>query len=339
MLYKKIHFQVLFFLLLCVSHTVAQDFIWTAGNYSFFDNREYFNPYVDDQTITGSRIFGYAGFSLNENNRFAFGIDYLYEFGSKGELKEPDFIMFYKGNLKNVSLTIGAFPRYYELPIPYALFSDTIRYYRPNIEGISLEYHAKGFRHNVWIDWTSRQSYTKREIFMLGFSGYWSKGIFMYQHHFIMSHVAHSKNHDPDEHIRDNGGYTAMTGLNLSQKTRLDTLVLTSGLLGSYDRLRNVYDFSWPVGWITEAEICFNGFGVHGLYYTGDEQVIVSGDGFYQAGSYGRTDIYYQRKTRQINGRLQFSLHFIPGIIDHSFSLVIRAQLDGNVPLNIERNR
>lgn len=339
MFYKIKYFQVFFFLQLCVLHAVAQDFIWTAGNYSFFDNREYSNLYMDDQTITGSRIFGYAGFSLNENNRFAFGIDYLYEFGSKEELQEPDFIMFYKGNLKNITLTIGAFPRYHELSMPYALFSDTIRYYRPNIEGISLEYHTKGFRHNMWIDWTSRQSYIKKEIFMLGFSGYWNRGIFMYQHHFIMSHVAHSKNHDPDEHIRDNGGYNIITGLNLSHLTRLDTLVLSSGILGSYERLRNVYDFSWPVGWITEAEISCKGFGLHGLYYTGDEQVIISGDGFYQAGSYGRTDIFYQRKTRQIDGRLQFSLHFIPGIIDHSMSLVIRVQLDGNIPLAIKRDR
>ncbi len=339
MFYKIKYFQVFFFLQLCVLHIAAQDFIWTAGNYSFFDNREYSNPYMDDQTITGSRIFGYAGFSLNENNRFAFGIDYLYEFGSKGELQEPDFIMFYKGNFKNLALTIGAFPRYHELSMPYALFSDTIRYYRPNVEGISVDYHTAGFRHNVWIDWTSRQSYTKKEIFMLGFSGYWNSGIFMVQHHFIMSHVAHSKYHSPDEHIRDNGGYAVMAGMNASHLTRLDTLVFTSGILGSWDRLRSVYDFSWPVGWISEAEINYKGFGLHGLYYAGDEQVIISGDGFYKSGSYGRTDLYYQRKTSNVSGRLQFSLHFIPGIVDLSMSLVVRAQLDDSISLGVHGNR
>ncbi|MBN2480312.1 MAG: hypothetical protein JXB19_01120 [Bacteroidales bacterium] len=350
MFHKLKYFTIILLIQMVALSAGAQDFIWTAGNFSFFDNREYFNPYVDDQTIFGSRIYGYAGFSLNENNKFAIGIDYLYEFGSKGELQKPDFILFYQGGLKNLSFKIGAFPRHGEISMPLALMSDTIRYYRSNIEGISVEYNSGGFCHNVWIDWTSRQSYIKREIFMLGFSGYLNKGLLLYQHHFVMSHVAHSKNHDPDEHIRDNGGYSAMAGLDLSHLTSLDTLVISSGIMGSYDRLRNVYDFTWPVGWVSEADVNYKGFGLRGLYYTGGrkynsseeefygyytggEQIIISGDRFYRSGSYGRADVYYNRQGRRINGTLQFSLHFIPGIVDLSMSFVIRAQLNGSIPL------
>ena len=225
---RTVKIFIIFHLFYCLYKPgLAQDFIWTAGNYSFFDNREYFNPYVDHQTIFGTRTYGYAGFAINENNRFVFGTDYMYEFGSKGELMNPDLIAFYQGSFRNIEFMIGVFPRYQEIPVPMALLSDTIIYYRPNIEGMVLEYSNSFFRHNIWIDWTSRQSYTKREIFMLGFSGNYNRGVFLYRHHFIMSHVAHSKNHDPDEHIRDNGGYNVMMGINLSRFTLLDTLTFT----------------------------------------------------------------------------------------------------------------
>lgn len=316
---------------------MAQEFIWSVGNYSFFDNREYFNPFVDGQTIFGSRIFGSAGLAINDNNRFAFGADYLYEFGSKGEGRDPDIILYYQGRYRDLDFRIGAFPRYEGMALPLALFSDTIHYYRPNIEGMMLDYQGSAFRHNAWIDWTGRQTLTRKEAFMLGFSGVFSRGIIMYQHHFIMSHIAHSKDHDPDEHIRDNGAYNVMAGLNLSSYTVLDTLTFTSGVLGSYDRVRSVYDMTWPVGWITEADIGYRGFGLHGLYYRGEEQVIVSGDGFYRSDMYGRADLYYGRQSTYINGMLQFSMHFVPGITDLSMALVIRVQLDGALPLHLRK--
>lgn len=318
---------------------MAQDFIWSIGNHSFFDNREYFNPYVDDQTIFGSRIYGSAGFAINENNRFAFGADYLYEFGSKGEGREPDIILYYQGNFRDLEFSIGAFPRHEAMEVPLALLSDTIQYYRPNIEGMLLDYRHGSFRHNAWIDWTGRQSATRREVFMLGFSGQYSKGVFLYRHHFIMNHIAHSKEHDPEEHIRDNGAYNIMAGLNLSSFTVFDTLTVTTGVLGSYDRIRSIYDLTWLSGWLTEAEIRFRGFGVHGLYYRGDEQQIVSGDGFYRSDMYGRTDFYYKKQSPYVSGMLQFSMHFIPGIVDLSMAVVIRAQLDGALPLRLRKQQ
>ena len=162
--HKLKYLQLVFWVFLFASSTTAQEFIWEIGNHSFFDNREYFNSYVDYQTIFGSRIYGYAGFSINSKHQFGAGLDYLYEFGSKGELLKPDIIMFYSSRSDNLEFTIGAFPHHHKISMPFALFSDTINYYRPNIEGMLLEYRTDYFRHNAWIDWTSRQSYSKREI-------------------------------------------------------------------------------------------------------------------------------------------------------------------------------
>jgi hypothetical protein len=120
-----------------------------------------------------------------------------------------------------------------------------------------------------------------------------------------------------------------MAGLNLSDFTFLDSLTFTTGLLGSYDRIRGIYDFRFPFGWLSEMDVKYKGFGIHGTVYSGNSQVIISGDGFYKSSFYSRADVYYQAGSSAIQGKLQFSFHFIPDVMDLSMSLVIRAKLDG----------
>jgi hypothetical protein len=307
----------------------AQEFIHKIGYFGFFDNREYFNEFVNDQTLFGSRVSGELGYSFNGNNRIIAGADFLYEFGSKGEWTAPDVIAYYYGHRKSAGLYIGAFPRLNKINMPLALMTDTFQYYRPIMEGILIEYKTTGFRHNIWIDWTSRQSYQKRETFLLGFSGFAKKGIFTYQHHFVMTHLAHSLNNSTDERIRDNAGFSVMPGLDLSKVAGLDSIAFSAGILGSYDRLRGIYDFRFPMGFLGEIEAIYRGFGLHGTIYSGESQVITSGDGFYKSSFYSRVDAFYQVSNPKIEGKLQFSFHFLPGVVDLSMSLVIRAQLDG----------
>jgi len=325
--YKYLLFSILVLVFSISAH--SQKFLYKIGYYGFFDNREYFNEYVNDQTIFGSRVYGEAGYAFNESSRIMAGLDYLYEFGSKGEWIAPEITAYYSGRFKNLGLLIGAFPRVNRIIMPLALMTDTFRYYRPNTEGILIDYSTPGFRHNIWIDWTSRQSDLKRETFLLGMSGFAKRGILIYQHHFIMTHLAHSLSHDSVERIRDNAGFTVMPGLDLASITGLDSLTISAGFLGSYDRIRSVYDFRFPFGFIAELEAVYKGFGLHGTVYSGESQVITSGDGFYKSDFYSRADVYYRLVTPNIEGRVQFSFHFLPGITDLSMSLTVRAQLDG----------
>jgi len=307
----------------------AQHLTWQAGYFGFLDNREYFNPYVNDQTIFGARLSGALGFMLNDSNRIAAGVDYLYEFGSKGEGQPPDPVLYYNNTRRHTDFYIGAFPRLGLVEMPMALMTDTFRYFRPNVEGIFFRYHTGALMQNVWIDWTGRPSWQRRESFMLGFSGTLHKGIFIWQHHFVMSHLAHSLQPEPDIHLRDNGGYSAMVGLDLSRLTGLDTLTLCTGILGSYDRIRSMYDLRFPVGWIAEAEAVYRGFGLHGVIYSGDNQTIVSGDGFYKSSFYSRVDGFYELNRKELTGRIQFSAHMVPGILDLSMSLLVRVSIGG----------
>jgi hypothetical protein len=255
----------------------------------------------------------------------------LYEFGSKGEWVAPDIVAYYHGQKKNLGLFLGAFPNHTKIAMPLSLRTDTFSYYRPITEGILIEYHTANLRHNVWIDWSGRQSMEKRETFLLGFSGHFSKGLFTWQHHFIMTHLAHSLDKSKEEHIRDNGGFMVLPGLDLSGLSKLDSLTIGAGILGSYDRIRAVYDFSFPIGFIGEIGAVYKGFGIHGTIYSGDSQIITSGDGFYGSSFYSRADVYYQETGSAIQGKLQFSFHFLPETVDLSMSLVIRARLDGMI--------
>ncbi len=82
---KKYNLLILFSVFSALNLS-AQHFGWKAGYLGFLDNREYDNIYNYDQTMFGSRISLEGRALLDDRNSIGAGIDYLYEFGSKGEL-------------------------------------------------------------------------------------------------------------------------------------------------------------------------------------------------------------------------------------------------------------
>jgi hypothetical protein len=313
-------------------HAHAQQFEWKTGFFGFFDNREYFNDSIIPQTIGGENLSAEAGFAINPNNRFRAGISYTYENGSKGDYLMPDVILYFKGDWKPVTFYIGSFPRYQLITHPMAMITDTLMYYRPMVEGMFLERRRNWGYQNIWLDWTSRQTDTKRETFLLGASGLFHKGIFLLEDYLLMYHHAGPGIPIPNDHIRDNGGMSGMAGLDLTEKLHIDTAALKTGFLVSYDQLRHIYDLQFMWGWLSELNLQYRGIGIRGTYYRGDSQVFLYGDGFYKFKNYGRTDFYLQKTfLDRIVGRLQFSLHFTPGRMDYSYSVYIRAYIDGKI--------
>jgi hypothetical protein len=322
---------IVLFVILSALNISAQQFDWKAGYLGFFDDRESDNLYAYAQTMFGCRISTEAGVLIDDRNRFGAGIDYLYEFGSKGNLIAPDIIMYYNGSYKKFDFSLGAFPRFGKLEMPLALLKDSLNYYRPNIEGFYLEYNTSGFKHNFWVDWTTRKSETVRESFSVGLSGFCNKGIFVYQHHFLINHLAYTAPYTPGTHLRDNAGYSIMAGIDFTSFTGLDSLVVTTGILGSSDYLRDVYGFRFPIGWIGEAEARYKGFGLHGLIYSGDEQDIITGDRSFNSGFYTRADAYYRFSNKLIDSRLQISFHHLVLANEFSAQFVLRVRIGGNL--------
>jgi hypothetical protein len=308
----------------------AQELIWNAGFHGFFDNREYFNDYAKPQTIFGSRAFGYAGYALSKNHETGFGINMLYEFGDSIRKESFNPILFYSYTNQFTNLKLGAFPRKNLIDLPLFLLSDTIQYYRPNLEGIFLNFFTSWGYQNLWLDWTSRQDDYARETFKIGGTGTVTKGIFFYRHDFIMTHYAGPSIPIPDDHIRDNGGLYSGLGLDFSGITSLDSLIVSSGLCLSYDRLRNVYDLRLYYGSLTQITAEYKGLGVKSSFYFGDGQNQIDGDKMYTASQYSRFDFYWRlfRKS-SIQGRVEFSLHLVNNVLDTSQLLTIYAVIGG----------
>jgi hypothetical protein len=307
----------------------AQEWRWNTGYFGFFDNREYFNKYVPPQSMFGARIYGYTGFAFNESNEFDVGLHAMYEFGDK--LEKDDFhpIIFYKYTNNLVKLILGAHPRKELIELPLFLLSDTLQYYRPNFEGIFLELKRSWGLQSVWLDWTTRQDDYVRETFKIGGTGILNMGIFFYRHDFVMTHYAGPAITIPGDHIRDNGGLYSGLGLDLSGNTSFDTLVISSGFCFSYDRLRNVYT-RFYYGSLTQITAEYKGFGIKSSSYFGEGQVQLNGDGLYKAPVYNRFDLYWRIfRKKNIQGKVEFSLHLINDVLDTSQSFTIYANLGG----------
>jgi len=309
--------------------------MWNVGMEGILDNREYFNQYTDHQTIFGSRVFLSGGLSINEHHQLVGGIDYFYEFGTLEDYHTPKMILYYKGHKDPLTFYFGSFHRKNLLNYPLVLLSDTLNYFRPNIEGIYLCYSKSRINQNIWIDWTSRQTSDIRETFLAGESGLYNVGIFYMKQYMIMYHHAKPGNSIPGDNIRDNGGLSASLGMNLNNFIPLDSCSFSIGSVLSYDRIRGIYDLEFPFGILCELDLKYKKIGLSGKYYNGEGHKVLYGDGLYKAKSYGRIDIYYYPfYSKDINSKFGFSFHFIDGEINYSQAIIIQIGAKGEKKIN-----
>ncbi len=321
-------------ILLIESPGISQKFEWDAGFDGFLDNREYFSIEVP-QTIFGSRIWGEVGASLSDGHSFKAGMNYLYEFGYHLDSYAPDITMYYRYEDHGINFRIGSFPRSGLLDFPISLLSDTLLYYRPNIEGVYLGYKGKWGYQKVFIDWTSRQTDDSYERFIFGFSGRLQAGILYMNHHLMMGHFAGKGIPEPDHHLRDNGGFDFNLGTDLSEKVFLDSLTFSGGGLVSLDRIRGVDDgWQTPAGFVGRFTACYRWMGINGLIYRGQGHTFLYGDPFYKLDRYGRIDLYYMPfRSEKVSLKINFVLHFSKNQLDYSQQILLSMALNGSKPL------
>lgn len=324
---------ILFFTIVFSSSLQSQRFEWLAGFDGFLDNREYYS--IDNpQTIFGSRFRAEVGGSIDDIHRLRAGINYLYEFGTAIDANKPNLTLYYEYHNQGVRFLAGAFPRRDLLHFPLALLSDTLNYYRPNIEGLYAGYSWNWGRQNAFLDWTSRQTDTIHERFMAGTSGKMFFRDFFLSNYLLMSHFAGAAIDDPNHSVNDNIGYNIEAGVDLSGRTFLDSLCISVGMLGSLDRIRAEGDeWNYPVGFLGQAIFLYKFAGVSATYYAGEGQTLLYGDPFYRLERYGRLDLLFIPFRRgPVNLKIDVGLHFAGGQVDYSQQLWVSFNLDGRVP-------
>ncbi|MCX6330011.1 MAG: hypothetical protein NTZ85_10950 [Bacteroidia bacterium] len=325
---------------------LSQKPFWEAGLYSFFDNTEFGHSKVQvPQTMAGVRIAPGFGVRFDSVHSITLGVNVLHEFGSNEIIGDLFPTAYYKFDNKPFKFLMGAFPRSYAVErYPRIFFQDSISYYRPNINGILLEYSLKSLLINLWLDWTSRQSYEMHEAFFMGFSGKYNVSIFYIQEFTYMFHFAGKMNPAVEEALHDNGILLTSLGINLSGKTIFDQLDFNGGWVVGLDRAR-ADKTGWidQNGFLSEARIEFKSVGLYNTFYVGNGQMyyykdhnneLYWGDPIYRTKIYNRADFYIDfLKNKSVSTQLIYSLHFAEGNVYHEQALKVSINLN-NIRFN-----
>lgn len=291
--------------------TLAQKFDYKIRFEGIGDNREFFSGKSNSQTILGSRGSFELGYSA-EGHHIGAGISELYEFGSHIAFHQPKLILYYNYEDQKKSFHFGSFPRHELVDFPLAMLSDTLLYYRPNIEGMRGEYRWKGGHQNIFVDWTGRQDAFTREAFTVAHSGKTGAKHFYFENFLVLNHLAGRFPRDPEEHVNDNLGYALQAGYRTKGSARWNGY-LKSGILGSMFRERSVTDgFISATSLLTEAFLKHRNFAAKTVIQTGEGHIFLHGDPFYGLENYMRTDIiWYFINGKNVSGRFNLSFHLI----------------------------
>jgi len=304
--------QTLFILLLLISFIAkSQDFEYQILFEGIGDNREFTQEFALPQTIMGTR--GAFEFGVNiDNHRLRGGLSHLLEFGSDIDAQKPKLTLYYQFTDNNKEFLFGAFPRRDKLNFPLAMLTDTLLYYRPNIEGFLGKINWNWGHQLGFVEWVGRQTVEQREQFMAGSSGeLFFKNLFL-QNYLIMFHDAHTKLNLPNQHITDYSGYAIQVGIRTSDDSEFQG-DLKAGVLGSMYRIRSVTD-----GYVTakslfaETKARYKNFGLKSVLSSGGSHNFAFGDGYYSAKNYWRTDIiWYFINHRNVKGKFNVSMHVV----------------------------
>lgn len=326
--------------LLLVTNVFCQQLIWKTNINTFFDNTEYGHSKVQmPQTMAGTHLAPELGVMWDSTHYIFAGLDILHEFGSDKIIDYTDFICYYQLDKKPFRFLMGAFPRNKVLK-DYSRFliQDSVNNYRPNMNGIFWEYYKENSYFNVWLDWTSRQTRSRHEAFLMGtslkiekFGIYGKFAGYMFHYAGMIDPVVY-------EPLVDDGQFTASLGYNSSYLNNDLNVDINAGTAMSFERKRSDDVWHKPNGFLSEIKIEYRGLEVFNTYYRGDGQYkflkeygnkLYWGDPFYHLNSYDRTDInIHFYKSDFANIKLSYSLHFAEGEIYNQQALYVSISPD-----------
>ncbi|RYY35782.1 MAG: hypothetical protein EOP46_08815 [Sphingobacteriaceae bacterium] len=313
--------KVYLLLLACTlfgSATFAQSLDINFNALGFLDNREYKAFIPRSRTYGGTRLALDLGLKLDSVNRFIVGVNGIHEFGAKPYFLKVDPVAYYNYESKNWLFNAGMFPREGLLSgYPRALLNDTLRYYRPNVEGLLTRFTNEHFTEIIWLDWVSRQTRNDREQFLFGFAGKYKPavdGMFYISHYFMMLHDAGAEVADPNHPLQDNGAGQVRLGLDLTKKTSLDSLTFEAGGMFSFERENRDNGFKTPTGFVASGYLSYKRFALYDEFYAGQGHRVIYGDSYYMKKIYNRLDIILTPFLfKNIKGQFIFSFHQSPG--------------------------
>jgi len=133
-------FVTILFLLFSSDYIDAQEFKWSSGVYSYFDNVEFGGSQLKTpQTMSGVQVIPQLRISWDTAHSLVLGANLLKEFGSLGFIDEAWPVAYYNYNRGIWQFSMGAMPRNRTLErYPRLFFQDSLEYYRPLMNGFAF---------------------------------------------------------------------------------------------------------------------------------------------------------------------------------------------------------
>lgn len=258
------------------------DFTYDVDFEMNFDNRElYRSDFSTSMTIFGARLTPSVGFQTVQEDgtrhRLMAGIDVMKDFGASpisevlagGQTDETsirqnnlslfrEISIYYnlEKNLKDtgISLYAGIFPRnrmqgrYSE-----AFFSDSLKFYDNNLEGLLVQFHRPKAEFEVGCDWMGQYGKARRERFMIFSSGESLVAPMLYFGY--SGYMYHFANSVQVKGLVDNILLNPYARLDLARRTGLQTFDITLGWLQALQHNRkHIGHYVFPGGGHLDVE-------------------------------------------------------------------------------------
>ena len=290
--------------------------VWGASFDFFFDNREYKNLTTNwSQTLFGARINPEVGVTWDGRHSLMIGVSLLANFGAKPFEVDNEIFGYYQFISPKFRAYAGVVPRSRMIgEYSGAFFSDSVKYYDPNLTGLLLQYMGGRGYVEFGCDWNSMFSETTREKFLLfsaGRLGLGARQMFFVGYNLTMYHHAgwdSSEEPDPTvgDGVVDNVLVEPFVGVDFTRIVPcMQELSLRAGWINAFQNDRKyVGDYVTPGGVQIEAHVQKWNFGIHNTFYAGDNLMpyyvapfdnLDYGPGLYWGEPFYRTDNIYDR--------------------------------------------
>lgn len=312
---------------------------------TYFDNREYHEPYQRPQTIFNFRLAPELGVRINDPaggvHEVMAGVAYTQPLGGNWADARFDPTAYYRYRYRGASLELGAIPFNHRLhALPDWLMYDSLSYIRPNIQGALISYSDRRGYVELMCDWRGSQTVTRREKFRLTVDGRWQYRWFNLGGMAQINHKARFREPAPWEGVADDIYVSPQIGFDFGRLLpALDSFSLRLGYVVGIENDRAANLSYMPQGFTAELYLNWWFLGVKDQLYVGDPLMplyhkyaseLNQGDPFYQGRIYNRLDIFaYIYRNSFVNCYFSYNMHYNGRTLQHQQQLIVRFLLSG----------
>ena len=246
-----------------------------------FDNREYYrSDFSNSMTVFGARLTPAVGLESSAQNHLSHklmaGIDVMKDFGSSETSREllKEVVMYYnleKEGDTGISLYAGIFPRSkMQGRYSQAFFSDSLKFYDNNLEGLLVQVRRPKAGFEVGCDWMGQYGSNRRERFMI-----FSSGERMVGHMLTFGYTGYMYHYANSVEVKglvDNILINPYIRLDLAEKFDLQAFNMSLGWLQAFQHNRkHVGYYVFPGGGHFDFEIRKWDIAVKNMFFCGTD--------------------------------------------------------------------